>query len=153
MPIEGEYEPSAAEWVRDQVAAYEASGGTEANTLRDTGIPIIVVTMRGAKSGKVRKIALMRVEHDGSYALVASYGGRPSHPEWYANLVADPHVMIQDGPEPSDFTVREVSGEERAQWWERAVSVFPTYADYEVSAAEHDRTIPVLVAEPTGGAS
>lgn len=150
MPIEGEYEPSALDWVRDQVAEYEASGGSRANTLRDTGIPVIVVTMRGASSSRVRKIALMRVEHEGSYALVASYGGRASHPAWYANLVADPQVMIQDGPEPHDFGVREVTGEERAQWWERAVAVFPTYADYEVSAAEHDRVIPVLVAEPTG---
>ncbi len=150
MPIEGEYEPSALDWVRDQVAEYEASGGARANTLRDTGIPVVIVTMRGARSGKVRKIALMRVEHDGSYALVASYGGRPSHPAWYANLVADPHVTIQDGPTPRDFVVREVTGEERAAWWDRAVAVFPTYADYAVSAAEHDRIIPVLVAEPAG---
>ena len=150
MPIEGEYEPSALDWVREQVAEYEASGGARANTLRETGIPIIVVTMRGAKSGNVRKIALMRVEHDGSYALVASYGGRADHPAWYANLVADAQITIQDGPEPHDFTVREVEGDERAAWWERAVAVFPTYADYEVSASEHDRVIPVLVAEPTG---
>src|SRR5690606_32159001 len=142
--------PSAMEWVRDQVAEYEASGGTRANTLRDTGIPIIVVTMRGATSGKVRKIALMRVEHDGQYALVASYGGRAQHPAWYANLVADPNVMIQDGPEPRDFTVREIDGDERATWWERAVAVFPTYAEYAVTAGEHGRTIPVFVAEPTG---
>ena len=148
--MEGEYEPSALEWVRDQVAEYEQSGGERANTLRDTGIPIIVVTMRGAASGKIRKIALMRVEHEGAYALVASYGGRPSHPAWYANLVADPHVMIQDGPDPQDFTVRQLEGDERAAWWERAVAVFPTYAEYEVSASEHGRTIPVFVAEPTG---
>lgn len=148
MPIEGEYEPSALDWVREQVAEYEASGGKRANTLRDTGIPVVVVTMRGASSGKVRKIALMRVEHDGSYALVASYGGRPSHPAWYHNLVADSHVMIQDGPEAEDFVVREVDGDERAAWWERCVAVFPTYADYEVSAAEAGRTIPVFVAEP-----
>ena len=148
--MDGEYEPSALEWVRDQVAEYEQSGGERANTLRDTGIPIIVVTMRGAASGKIRKIALMRVEHEGAYALVASYGGRPSHPAWYANLVADPHVMIQDGPDPQDFTVRQLEGDERAAWWERAVAVFPTYAEYEVSASEHGRTIPVFVAEPTG---
>jgi F420H(2)-dependent quinone reductase len=148
MPIEGEYEPSALDWVREQVERYEASGGAEANTLRDTGIPIIVVTMRGASSGKVRKIALMRVEHDGKYALVASYGGRAAHPAWYANLVADPHIMIQDGPEPRDYVVHEANGDERADWWERAVAVFPTYADYEVSASEHGRTIPLLVAEP-----
>jgi len=147
MPIDGEYEPSALDWVRDQVAEYEASGGQRANTLRDSGIPVIIVTMRGRSSGKVRKIALMRVEHEGSYALVASYGGRPEHPAWYHNLVADPDIMIQDGPEPHDYRVREVDGDERAAWWERAVAVFPTYAEYEVSAAEHDRTIPVLVAE------
>lgn len=150
MPIEGEYEPSASDWVREQVAEYEASGGTRANTLRDSGIPVVVVTMRGAATGKVRKIALMRVEHEGSYALVASYGGQAKHPAWYRNLTADPHVMIQDGPEPRDYRVREVTGDERAQWWERAVAVFPTYADYEVSAAGHGRTIPVFVAEPTG---
>ena len=117
MPVEGEYEPSTSEWVRDQVAAYEGSGGTEANTLRETGLPVIIVTMRGARSGKVRKIALMRVEHDGEYALIASKGGAPSNPEWYANLVANPsEVMIQDGPEPFDVVVREVEGDERAAW-------------------------------------
>ena len=147
MPIEGDYEPSALQWVREQIAEYEASGGERANTLRDTGIPVIVVTMRGASSGKVRKIALMRVEHEGSYALVASYGGRPSHPGWYHNLVADPTVMIQDGPEPHDYTVRIVEGDERSAWWERSVAVFPTYAEYEQSAGEHGRTIPVFVAE------
>ncbi len=144
MPIEGEYEPSALEWVRDQIAEYEESNGERANTLRDTGIPVIIVTMRGHASGKVRKIALMRVEHEGAYALVASYGGSPKHPAWYANLVADPNVEIQDGPEPHDFRVREVTGDERAAWWERAVSVFGNYADYQ---AKTDRIIPVLVAE------
>lgn len=145
MPITGEYEPSTSAWVADQVAEYEASGGTRANTLRDTGIPIIVVTMRGAKSGKVRKIGLMRVEHDGEYALVASKGGAPEHPAWYANLVADPNVMIQDGPEPRDYVVREVTGEERDVWWERGVAVYPPYAEYAERAG---RTIPVLVASP-----
>jgi len=147
MPIDGEYEPSAMEWVRDQVAEYEASGGTRANTLRDTGIPVIVVTMRGKSSGKVRKIALMRVEHDGRYALVASYGGRPDHPAWYANLVADPAVTIQDGSEPHDYVVREVTGAECDDWWARSVAVFPTYDDYQ---SRTERVIPVLVAEPTG---
>src|ERR1041384_3287087 len=128
MAIEGEYEPSALAWVRDQVAAYEASGGTEANTLRDTGIPVIIVTMKGVKSGKVRKIALMRVEHEGEYALVASYGGAPKHPVWYHNLVADPvNVEVQDGPEPFAVTVHEAEGDERAAWWDRAVAVFPNY--------------------------
>ncbi|MGA1052090.1 MAG: nitroreductase family deazaflavin-dependent oxidoreductase [Ilumatobacteraceae bacterium] len=148
MTIDGEYVPSALGWVAEQVAEYEASGGTRANTLRDTGIPIIVVTMRGASTGKVRKIALMRVEHEGRYALVASYGGRPEHPVWYRNLLADPVVEIQDGPTPIPFRVREVEAEERTTWWQRSVDVFPNYADYQVSAAEHERVIPVLVAEP-----
>lgn len=146
MSIEGEYVPSAMQWVADQVAEYEASGGTRANTLRETGIPVIIVTMRGASSGNVRKIALMRVEHDGAYALVASKGGAPDNPAWYANLVADPNVMIQDGPEPHDYVVRRVEGDERAQWWERSVAVFPTYAEY---AEKTDRDIPVFVAERT----
>jgi len=145
MPIEGDYEPSPSAWVADQVAEYEASGGTRANTLRDTGIPVVIVTMRGAKSGKVRKIALMRVEHDGEYALVASKGGAPEHPAWYANLVADPNVMIQDGPTPRDFVVREVNGSERDLWWDRGVAVYPPYAEY---AQRAQRTIPVLVASP-----
>jgi F420H(2)-dependent quinone reductase len=145
MPIDGEYEPSSLDWVRDQVEAYEASGGTQANTLRDTGIPVIIVTMRGKASGKVRKIALMRVEHEGSYALVASYGGRPEHPAWYGNLAADPNVTIQDGPEPHGFVVREVSGAERNEWWARSVAVFPTYAEYQ---SKTERVIPVLVADP-----
>jgi len=147
MPIEGEYRPSALEWVRDQIAEYEASNGQRANTLRDTGIPVIIVTMRGHASGNVRKIALMRVEHDGAYALVASYGGSPEHPAWYTNLVADPDVEIQDGPEPHDFRVREATGDERAEWWDRAVSVFPSYAEYQ---AKTERVIPVLVAERLG---
>jgi deazaflavin-dependent oxidoreductase (nitroreductase family) len=146
MPIEGEYEPSALEWVRDQVAEYEASGGARANTLRDSGIPVIIVTMRGHRSGKVRKIALMRVEHDGAYALVASYGGAPEHPAWYGNLVADRRVTIQDGPEPHDYVVRELAGDEREEWWDRAVAVFPNYAEYQQRT---DRVIPVLLAERT----
>ena len=146
MTIEGDYEPSALQWVRDQVEEYEASGGTKANTLRDTGIPVIIVTMKGAESGKVRKIALMRVEHEGEYALVASYGGAPTHPAWYHNLKAHPDtVQVQDGPEPFDATVRETEGDERAVWWDRAVAVFPNYAEYQ---AKTDRQIPVLVASP-----
>ncbi len=143
--IEGEYVPSTMDWVREQIEAYEASGGKEAATLRETGIPIIVVTMRGKKSGAVRKIALMRVEHEGSYALVASKGGAPSHPGWYHNIAADNQVMIQDGPEPFMTTARLVAGEERAAWWERAVAVFPTYEDYEAKA---DREIPIFVTDP-----
>lgn len=143
MTIDGEYEPSPAGWVRDQVETYERSGGREANTLRDTGIPVIIVTMRGNKTGKVRKIALMRVEHEGEYALVASMGGAPKHPVWYRNLVADPsNVLIQDGPEPFPVEVREVDGEERQTWWDRAVAVYPPYAEYQERT---ERVIPVLV--------
>jgi F420H(2)-dependent quinone reductase len=144
MTLEGEYEPSPWQWVRDQVETYERTGGREANTLRDTGLPIIIVTTRGARSGKIRKTALMRVEHDGEYALVASMGGAPKHPVWYFNLKADPTaVMIQDGPEPWDAEVREVDGDERAEWWERAVAAFPPYAEYQQKT---ERRIPVFVA-------
>jgi deazaflavin-dependent oxidoreductase (nitroreductase family) len=144
MPLTGEEAPGAWDWVNDQVAAYEASGGTEANTLMETGIPIIVVTTRGAKSGKIRKFALMRVEHEGEYALVASKAGMPAHPHWYHNIVADPTaLMIQDGPEPFDAVARQVTGDEKAQWWDRAVAVYPEYADYQ---ANTDREIPVFVA-------
>ncbi|MEQ1699616.1 MAG: nitroreductase family deazaflavin-dependent oxidoreductase [Ilumatobacteraceae bacterium] len=146
MTIEGEYVPSTWQWVSDQVEAYERSGGTEANTLRDTGIPVVIVTMRGKSSGLVRKIALMRVEHEGSYALVASVGGAPTNPAWYNNLVANPtEVLVQDGPAPIATTVRELEGDERALWWERSVAVFPTYADYQ---RKTERTIPVLLATP-----
>ncbi len=144
--IKGEYEPSTWGWVADQAAAYEASGGTEANTLRETGIPIIVVTMMGHKSGKVRKVPLMRVERNGEYALIASKGGAPAHPGWYHNLVADQKVMIQDGPEPYEYQVREVDGDERADWYTLGESVFSPYTEYAVKAAEADRTIPVFVA-------
>jgi F420H(2)-dependent quinone reductase len=148
MPLQGEYEPSSWDWVREQVEEYEASGGQRANTLRDTGLPVVVVTTRGAKSGKIRKFALMRVEHDGEYALVASTGGAPKNPQWYGNLVADPTaLMIQDGPEPHDYVAREVHGDERATWWERAVEAFPPYAEYQERT---DRVIPVFVASPTG---
>ncbi|HVA70420.1 MAG TPA: nitroreductase family deazaflavin-dependent oxidoreductase [Acidimicrobiales bacterium] len=144
MPVEGEYEPSPAQWVRDQVAEYESSGGTRANTLRDTGRPIVIFTTRGQRSGKVRKTPVMRVEHDGEYALVASKGGAPENPLWYYNLVAYPdEVMLQDGPEPFDVTVRQISGDERATWWERAVQAFPPYAEYQVKTT---RDIPVFVA-------
>ena len=142
------YIPSTMQWVADQVAEYEASGGTRANTLGDTGIPVIIVTMTGSKTGATRKIALMRVEHEGNYALVASKGGAPTHPGWYYNLLADPSVSIQDGAMPQAFTVREIDGAERDLWWQRSVDVFATYDDYRVSAGEAGRTIPVLIAEP-----
>ncbi len=144
MPLEGEYEPSPQAWVRDQVEEFERSGGQRANTLRDTGLPVIIVTTRGNKSAKIRKLALMRVEHDGEYALVASKGGAPTHPVWYHNLKADPEaVVIQDGPEPFDARVRELAGDERAAWWERAVAAFPPYAEYQKKT---DRLIPVFLA-------
>jgi deazaflavin-dependent oxidoreductase (nitroreductase family) len=148
MTLRGEYDPSPAQWVRDQVEAYERSGGQEANTLRDTGLPVIIVTMRGNKSGKIRKIALMKVEHDGDYALVASMGGAPKNPVWYYNLVANPdEVTVQDGTEPFAAAVREISGDERAVWWERAVAAYPPYADYQ---RRTERQIPVFVASRKG---
>jgi deazaflavin-dependent oxidoreductase (nitroreductase family) len=148
MTMPGEYVPSPAQWVRDQVKAYEDSGGREANTLGDTGLPVVIVTMRGNKSAKIRKIALMRVTHGGEYALIASKGGAPSHPVWYYNLKANPdEVTVQDGPEPFEARVREVKGEERATWWERAVAAYPPYAEYQTRT---DREIPVLVASRRG---
>jgi deazaflavin-dependent oxidoreductase (nitroreductase family) len=144
MPLTGEYEPSPAAWVREQVAEYEASGGACANTLLDTGLPVILLTTRGRTSGKLRKSPLMRVEHDGQYALVASKGGAPQHPVWYLNLVADPRAAtIQDGPEPFDAEVRELEGSEREEWWARAVDAFPPYAEYQLKT---ERLIPVLLA-------
>ncbi len=142
--LEGKYVPSAAQWVRDQVEAFERSGGQQANTLRDTGLPIIVVTMRGKKTGAVRKIALMRVEHGGEYALVGSKGGAPQHPAWGHNLRANPdEVVIQDGAQRFPARVRELRGEERARWWERAVAAYPPYADYQ---RKTERRIPVFLA-------
>jgi F420H(2)-dependent quinone reductase len=143
MPLDGEYEPSPAEWVRTQVEEYESSGGTSGTTLRD--MPVIILTTKGARSGKIRKSPLMRVEHDGSYAVVASKGGAPENPVWYYNVVADPHVELQDGPVRRDMTAREVTGAERAEWWERAVAAYPDYADYQKKT---DRQIPVFVVEP-----
>jgi deazaflavin-dependent oxidoreductase (nitroreductase family) len=146
--LQGDYEPSAWDWVRDQVTEYEASGGQRANTLMDTGLPIIVVTMRGNKSGKVRKTALMRVEHDGEYALVASQGGMPTNPVWYYNLTAHPdEVLIQDGPAPFAVHVREVTGDEKKEWWDRAAAAYPPYNEYQAAT---ERVIPLLVATPKG---
>jgi len=145
MPLEGEYEPSPQQWVRDQVERYEATGGREANTLMDTGLPVVIFTTRGNKSGKIRKTPLMRVEHDGAYLMVASSGGAPKHPVWYFNLKADPTALVvQDGPEPFDAVARELEGEERDIWWERAVAAYPSYADYQERT---DRQIPVFLAE------
>ncbi|WP_432010004.1 nitroreductase family deazaflavin-dependent oxidoreductase [Streptomyces cucumeris] len=143
MPLEGEYQPSPEKWVRDQVELIESSGGSDGTTLR--GMPVVLLTTRGAKSGKIRKTPLMRVEHDGHYAIVASLGGAPEHPVWYHNVVADPRVELRDGPVRQDMTAREVTGDEKARWWERAVQAYPDYADYQ---RKTDRQIPVFVLEP-----
>jgi deazaflavin-dependent oxidoreductase (nitroreductase family) len=146
MVLQGEYVPSPAKWVRDQVATYEETGGNEANRLRDTDWPVIIVTMRGNKSGNIRKIGLMRVEHDGEYALVASKGGAPNNPVWYYNLLAHPdEVVLQDGPEPVEVRVRQITGDERKVWWERAVAAYPPYAEYQTRTT---REIPVFIASP-----
>jgi deazaflavin-dependent oxidoreductase (nitroreductase family) len=145
MAVEGEYEPSPRDWVRDQVELYENSGGTEGTTLRDSGLPVVVITNRGARTGKVRKTPLMRVEHGGRYAAVASQGGAPTHPFWYYNFRADPHVELQDGPHKQEMVAREVSGTERDEWWERAVAAFPPYAEYQQKTT---RQIPVFVLDP-----
>jgi deazaflavin-dependent oxidoreductase (nitroreductase family) len=148
MPLTGEYVPSPEKWVRDQVELYESSGGTQGTTLRETGLPVVVVTSLGARSGKIRKTPLMRVEHGGAYALVASQGGAPVHPTWYFNVTKYPVIELQDGPVRQDMKVREVHGEEKAAWWARAVEAFPSYAEYQ---RRTDREIPLLVAEPVSG--
>jgi deazaflavin-dependent oxidoreductase (nitroreductase family) len=143
MPLEGEYAPGALDWSRKQADLYESSGGTEGTAMR--GMPVIVLTSVGNKSGKLRKTPLMRVEHAGRYAAVASLGGAPKNPVWYHNLVAEPHVEVQDGPVKQDMRAREVFGEEKAEWWARAVAAYPDYADYQ---AKTDRVIPLFVLEP-----
>ena len=145
MPLDGEYEPSPEQWVRDQVERYEATDGREANTLRDTGLPVVIFTTRGRRSGKLRKTPLMRVEREGAYAMVASQGGAPSHPVWYHNVTADPTaLMVQDGADRFDATARELTGDERTEWWDRAVAAYPPYAEYQRNT---ERLIPVLLAE------
>ncbi len=143
MPIVGEYAPSPTQRSRDQVELYESSGGTKGTTMR--GMPVVIVTSLGTRTGKVRKTPLMRVEHKGQYAVVASQGGAPTHPLWYYNLVANPHVELQDGPVRQDMTARELIGSERAEWWQRAVDAFPDYAEYQTRT---DRQIPVFILEP-----
>jgi F420H(2)-dependent quinone reductase len=143
MPLTGDYQPSAASWARDQVDLYENSGGTEGTEL--SGRPVIILTSVGAKTGKIRKTPLMRVEHDGDYAVVASLGGAPRHPVWYYNLTANPHVELQDGAVKKDYQAREVFGDERESWWERAVATWPDYAEYQKKTT---RTIPVFVLTP-----
>jgi deazaflavin-dependent oxidoreductase (nitroreductase family) len=143
MPLQGEYEPPVADWVREQVEEYESSGGTRGVMLG--GRPTVIVTSKGARSGKLRKNPVMRVEHDGSYAAVASKGGAPENPTWYHNLAENPLVELQDATAKGDYTARELSGDERAQWWERAVEAFPNYAEYQEKT---DREIPVFLLEP-----
>jgi F420H(2)-dependent quinone reductase len=145
MAIDGEYVPSPREWVRNQVDEYEQSGGAAGTTLMDTGLPVVIVTNRGGKTGVVRKTPLMRVEHGGVYLAVGSKGGAPENPVWVYNLRKNPQVVLQDGAVTHELTAREVTGEERAQWWERAVAAYPPYAEYQ---ARTDRVIPVFVLEP-----
>jgi deazaflavin-dependent oxidoreductase (nitroreductase family) len=148
MADQSEYEPSTRAWVRDQVELYESSGGTQGTTLRDTGLPVVIITNRGVRSGKLRKTPVMRVEHEGRYAAVASQGGAPTHPGWYYNFLAHPRVELQDGPRRQDMVAREVTGAERDEWWQRAVTAFPPYAEYQ---RKTERQIPVFVLERPGG--
>ena len=145
MTLTGEYEPSSQQWVRDQVADFEASNGSEANTLRDTGDPIVVITSVGAKSGKLRKNPVMRVERDGKYLAVASKGGAPENPSWYANYIAHPEVDLQDGPVKKTYRARVLEGGERSDWWAHAVATWPTYGEYQTKT---DREIPLFLLEP-----
>lgn len=145
MAIDGEYVPSPRAWVRDQVTEYEGSGGTAGTTLGESGLPVVIVTNVGSKTGAVRKTPLMRVEHEGSYAAIGSMGGAPKNPVWVYNLRAHPRVELQDGPDRSDMIARELTGAEREQWWERAVAAYPPYAEYQTKTT---RQIPVFVLEP-----
>ena len=147
MAVDGEYVPSPAAWVRNQVEAYEESGGTKGTTLTDTGLPVVIVTNRGAKTGAVRKTPLMRVEHDGSYLAVGSKGGAPKNPVWVYNLRKNPEVVLQDAADKWEMSARELTGAERDLWWERAVAAFPPYAQYQ---RRTQRLIPVFLLEKTG---
>jgi deazaflavin-dependent oxidoreductase (nitroreductase family) len=140
MPLTGEYEPSTSDWARENAETYEASGGTDGTELK--GRPVILLTTVGAKTGKIRKTPLMRVEHEGDYAVVASLGGAPKNPVWYYNIKANPRVELQDGPTVGEYDSREIFGDEKAAWWERAVATWPDYADYQKKT---DREIPVFV--------
>jgi deazaflavin-dependent oxidoreductase (nitroreductase family) len=140
MPLNGEYAPSTSGWAREQAEKIESTNGAKGTTMR--GMPVIVLTSRGAKTGLLRKTALMRVEHEGQYAVIGSLGGAPKNPVWVYNVRAEPHVELQDGPEKHDYLAREAEGEERELWWERAVEAYPDYADYQKKT---DRVIPVFV--------
>ncbi|HXW34711.1 MAG TPA: nitroreductase family deazaflavin-dependent oxidoreductase [Acidimicrobiales bacterium] len=143
MSLDGEYEPSPWDMVAEQVRQYESSGGKEGGTLE--GKPCIILTTRGRRTGKIRKTPLMRVEHDGSYAVVASLGGAPDNPVWYLNLIADPDVRLQDGPDVHELRAHEASGDEKRKWWARALETWPAYDDYQAST---DRVIPLVVLDP-----
>jgi F420H(2)-dependent quinone reductase len=143
MPLSGEYEPSTSDWARENAELYMSSGGKEGTELK--GKPVVLLTTIGAKTGRVRKTPLMRVEHDGEYAVVGSLGGAPKHPVWYFNIKANPRVELQDGTETRDYEAREVLGDEKAIWWERALEAWPDYADYQ---RKTDRQIPVFVLTP-----
>jgi deazaflavin-dependent oxidoreductase (nitroreductase family) len=145
MTLQGEYVPSKQDWVREQVERFEASGGTEATVLERTGDPIVVITSLGAKTGKLRKNPVMRVERDGKYVAIASYGGGPKHPVWYYNFLAHPEVDLQDGPVKKTYRARLLEGDERAEWWQYAVDTWPTYGGYQKKT---DREIPVFLLEP-----
>lgn len=145
MTLQGEYVPSKADWVREQVEKFEATDGREANTLRDTGYPIVVITSVGAKSGYLRKNPVMRVERDGKYVAIASKGGAPDQPEWYFNFLANPEVDLQDGAVKKTYKARVLEGDERAEWWQYAVDTWGTYAEYQKKT---DREIPVFLLEP-----
>jgi deazaflavin-dependent oxidoreductase (nitroreductase family) len=146
MTLQGEYVPSKAQWVRDQVEKFEATDGQEANTLRDTGEPIVVITSVGAKSGALRKNPVMRVERDGIYVAIASKGGADDQPEWYYNFVANPEVDLQDGAVKKTYKVELAQGEEREDLWKLAVDTWSTYAEYQKKT---DREIPVFKLTPT----
>jgi F420H(2)-dependent quinone reductase len=148
MALQGTYVPSTEQWVRDQVEAYERSGGQQADTLQDNGHPIVVITSVGAKSGNLRKNPVMRVERDGRYVAIASQGGAPEHPRWYYNFVAHPEVDLQDGPEVHTYRARLLSGDERTEWWDYAVQTWPTYGEYQKRT---DREIPVFLLERVEG--
>jgi len=145
MPLEGEYAPIQADWVRNQVETWERSGGTDGTTLLDTGMPVVIVVNRGARSGDLHRTPLMRVEHDGKFLAVGSKGGAPQNPAWVANLRANPLVEVWDGPRRADFTVREIDGDERAAWWERAIAAYPPYTEYQENT---ERLIPLFLLEP-----
>jgi deazaflavin-dependent oxidoreductase (nitroreductase family) len=143
MPLHGEYEPSPSERARNQVEEYESSGGTSGTTMN--GLPVVILTTLGTKSGKIRKTPLMRVEDGGEYAVVASLGGAPKHPVWYYNVKSNPEVELQDGPVKQDMVAREVTGDEKARWWDIAVKAYPPYADYQKKTS---REIPLFVLSP-----